>query len=1119
MAQNSLIDFSDDDHVKGFRLDRLEVYNWGTFDQSVWMIEPHGFNSLMTGDIGSGKSTLVDAITTLLVPPKKITFNKAAGAERKERTLLSYVLGSHKNESDGNNNSRPVNLRDDKDYSVILCYFFNRGHNIGMTLAQILWVNADKVNRLFVTSTENLNILDHFSPNEEGTDIDSLKRQIKSIPNASVFDTYIEYSNSFRPYLGIRSDKVLELFFQTVSMKSIDKLTVFMRNHMLEKVDFKNEITEMISSYDNLTRAYESVQRAKEQLNLLDPMMNNISKYEEVTIEIERLYDCLKYLPYYFSERKHALLIEEIEFCENTLAELKKQIASKKTALGLLREKEIDISIAISKDKDGQRIHGIEKEIGILEQEKEVKFSKQKRYSDLCKSVEIKAADNEQSFKRSISDAKEKLIQIEHQVDKNGDERDESLLSKSRLEASYNEYREEFESLNQRKTKIPSSSLDIRNNIVVNCALEDIELPFVGELITINPNEREWEGSLERLLHNFGLSLLVPEEHYRTISQYVNQTDLRGRLVYFKVPSTSPFSSDNEIRENTIINKLEIKEDSKFYNWIRSELITRFDFVCCETIEQFQKEKRAITNKGQIKGSRGKHEKDDRNQLYDRKRFVLGWDNKEKIATIKEQMDSLHQQFEECAKDLERFKTRGKELETQKGNLYNLLEIKDFEMINWQKIATRIQDYKNEIAELEQSSNQLKTLKSQRSQIQERIAIEEDDHNKLQVDEALTIDRKTLALNEFEECKVTLSESPFSANKEKPDLSPHLKTDEFSITTIDRELSDTEKSINGKIAKKITKIRSLTEDLAAQMAYYKKTYPEETIELGVNMTAIPDFVAIYKKLDEENLPKYKEKFEKELHEHTTQSIITFKGKLENEVQKIKKNIKIINQFLHELDYNPGTYIELRAEEVTDLIIKRFRNDLKECISDTFGSEDVYSEERFYKVKHLLDQFKTADTVDNNWTNKVTDVRNWLNFSAAERLLSDGSEKEYYSDSSGKSGGQKEKLAYTILASALAYRFGPAGDKSESNSFRFVIIDEAFGRSSDESTEYGLELFKKLNLQLLLIIPLKNSIDVAIDYVNYIHLISNRDGNYSMIKNFTMKQYEEDKEKYQMEVGI
>src|SRR5699024_3629822 len=84
----------------------------------------------------------------------------------------------------------------------------------------------------------------------------------------------------------------------------------------------------------------------------------------------------------------------------------------------------------------------------------------------------------------------------------------------------------------------------------------------------------------------------------------------------------------------------------------------------------------------------------------------------------------------------------------------------------------------------------------------------------------------------------------------------------------------------------------------------------------------------------------------------------------------------------------------------------------------------------------------------------------------------GVEFEHYTDSDGKSGGQKEKLAYTILAASLAYQFGLEWAASTSRDFRFVVIDEAFGRGSDESTRYALDLFAKLGLQLLIVTPLQ-----------------------------------------------
>jgi uncharacterized protein YPO0396 len=116
-----------DNYNAGFRLEYLEVFNWGTFNDVIWRISPNGYNALLTGDIGSGKSTLVDALTCLLVPHNKIVFNKAAGAEGKERNLLSYVRGEFKKEKEEITKvAKKVYLRPaDDTYTVIIGNFRN----------------------------------------------------------------------------------------------------------------------------------------------------------------------------------------------------------------------------------------------------------------------------------------------------------------------------------------------------------------------------------------------------------------------------------------------------------------------------------------------------------------------------------------------------------------------------------------------------------------------------------------------------------------------------------------------------------------------------------------------------------------------------------------------------------------------------------------------------------------------------------------------------------------------------------------------------------------------------------------------------------------------------------
>src|SRR6202012_1336955 len=102
--------------------------------------------------------------------------------------------------------------------------------------------------------------------------------------------------------------------------------------------------------------------------------------------------------------------------------------------------------------------------------------------------------------------------------------------------------------------------------------------------------------------------------------------------------------------------------------------------------------------------------------------------------------------------------------------------------------------------------------------------------------------------------------------------------------------------------------------------------------------------------------------------------------------------------------------------------------------------------KFLQVKRIIERFRGREglsEIDLRWTRKVTDGRQWFLFSASERWREDNRAHEHYTDSGGKSGGQKEKLAYTILAASLAYQFGLEWTAGRSRSFRFVLIDEAF----------------------------------------------------------------------------
>ncbi|MHB1846009.1 MAG: SbcC/MukB-like Walker B domain-containing protein, partial [Deltaproteobacteria bacterium] len=98
-----------------------------------------------------------------------------------------------------------------------------------------------------------------------------------------------------------------------------------------------------------------------------------------------------------------------------------------------------------------------------------------------------------------------------------------------------------------------------------------------------------------------------------------------------------------------------------------------------------------------------------------------------------------------------------------------------------------------------------------------------------------------------------------------------------------------------------------------------------------------------------------------------------------------------------------------------------------------------------------------------------------------------------------------KLAYTVLAASLAYQFGLEPGAKRSRSFRFVVIDEAFGRGSDESARFALELFGRMNLQLLIVTPLQK-IPVIEPFVSSVGFVHNDEGKSSKLRCLTIEEY-------------
>jgi len=1108
--------------MPGFRLEKFELLNWGTFDKKIWTIKTDGYNSLLTGDIGSGKSTLIDAITTLLVPAGKITYNKAAGAEGKERSLPDYILGHYKREKDAEAlQAKAVSLRErDNAFTVLLGRFRDSNFNETVTLVQVMWLKEGKSQpeRFFVISSSPLTIeKDIYLP---GTDVLTLKKKLKADPLNEVYDAYSHYSAEFRRRMAIQSNQAIELLYQTVSMKSIGNLTEFVRNHMLEATDAEDDIDTLCRNFDNLNRAHEAVIKARRQIEELTPIVEECDRYDDTENETEELRLARESIYSYIAEIEKDLLYSRIERLEDEKRRTEKKIAANTKDAESLEGAREKIRRDIE-DNGGRRLAELEREINELAEEKTRRKDRNNFYSGLAEKIGISLPGSEDDFYGNIPLIKKKIILYEEgQKNKNSEKTDASVEMR-RLDGEYRQIEEELDSLRNRPTNIPSHNLTMRKKLCDSLGIGEDEIPFAGELIEVREDQPLWEGAIERLLHNFGLSLLVRDEFYEEVSDYVDRTNLRGRIVYYRIKENRE-SKPLQAEPDMVISKLRIKPDSKFYQWLENEITGRFDYACCETLDEFRHQPKAITMAGQIKTGAIRHEKDDRHRIDDKSRYILGWKNEEKIRILEGELLIIQKAGDEYLQKVKEIDLQLNKLAELRDAARDMGSIGDYREIDWKGVVKQIDEHNNEIRILEESADILRTLKEQLDNLEKQLR-----GKRVKYEELLgRMGELGNQLNDSKE-KVKKAEEIFNTiaaeirDKTFPVIN-RVKEETFSVKNITlANIEEGQKRIRESIQKLMDNLtsqnRRRNEKISSLMQAYKIRYPMETSEFDAKIEAADEYRKILENLVNQDLPRHEEKFKTLLREGTIQDIALFQNKLEKERIEISGKIETINSSLREIEYNRGSYITLIPDRTMDQEIRQFQEDLRLCMGDTLSDNgDVYTEVKFRQVKELIDRFQRREglaEMDRRWTEKVTDVRNWFVFSASERWNEDDSEKEFYSDSSGKSGGQKEKLAYTILAAALAYQFSLVKDGLFKRSFRFVMIDEAFGRGSDESARYGLELFKKLELQLLIATPLQK-IHVIEDYVKTVHFVYQED-NRSLVGHMTIDQYKAKKREMEL----
>lgn len=1104
-------------NTAGFKLARFEVYNWGTFDEKIWVIEPKGYSALLTGENGSGKSTLVDALLTLLVPNVKRNYNLASGNEKKERTELTYVRGAYAREQNELGNGQTKFFRGEENYSVLLAKFQDALTHASITIGQFFWFENATLHKLFFASHAEISIQADFSQIKNAKEI---RNRLKNTPQTTLFTTFSEYQAYFIRYVGLRSEKGLDLFNQITAIKEINRLNDFVRKHMLNENEPQELLNSLYMNYQNLDLAYKAILLAKNQLDALNPLAEEARKFDGLQLKISEFQKERQALPSHFASYKKTALLRQKSAFSLKLIESEESIKNFELKLKSIHEQKLELTKMLSQDES---IQEFEKFKLMLNQQEEKKNTAQKQseyYAQCAQILNLIERPNLKEFSQNLESIQSLKSSIETQL---ATLREQYYSSKKNQEASLKEIEilmAEVRSLKNRNNRLPMHLVQIREELFKSLNIPMSAIPFIAELIKVQ--DLEWEGAIEKLLHSFALRMLVPHDLYGAVCQQLNQKNIGARLVFQKVDESLLTKLTQEqikkIESNKLFHKLEFREASPYAAWLQDKIIKDYDYACVTELSIFQKQFKAMTSQGLIKHGMSLNEKDDRFSIQDKNRFILGWSNQEKLDWFLKEIQNhqkIHAQASESIQSIERLIHMA---ESELNAIQALLKIENFSIIDWQSSASEINNLRKRQAALVDMKN-MKNMKDKSFEIQKNLQnLEEDLHTQQNLRDQFLKDIAVLThalqeLNrELEYCEKILNSLENSLenglennlkdnSKESVWLKAFIKKQGINFLDLDlKHYGSMEKTavdeLNAQFYKAEAERQHLQVGLVRKMTQFKANFNEYAQDLDTTIDSLPAYLNLQKKLQTESLPEHERRFIKLLSKSVMDDMAAFKSTLELAYENIEDTIQELNSALMSMNYSENTYVQLQLVKSKDVEIREFHHLLKNILSDarerTGEKTGQKTDHEFFfaKIKTLLDRLKTEE----RWCKKVTDVRNWADFSVLEKTKDTHEQKNYYSDSAGLSGGQKAKLAFTILGSAIAYQYGLNLDdtplthnsKSRANSLRFIVVDEAFSKSDEKNSRYAMELFQKLKLQVMVVTP-KDKIHVVEPYIQSIFL--------------------------------
>jgi uncharacterized protein YPO0396 len=1056
-------------HSGQWRLARVDVLNWGTFD-GLHSIDVARKGHLFTGASGSGKSSLLDAIATVLTPDRWLRFNAAAQestARNDDRSLVSYVRGAWSREAD-ENMDRAVStyLRPKPTWSGILLRYEN-GRDAPVTAVRLFHLRGSSVDKSDLRDTcfldrGEVGLLDFRKFASAGIDV----RRIKAAwPDAIVTQsgTHKPFYAKLRRLLGIGSENALHLLHKTQSAKNLGTLDQLFRSFMLDEPGTFARAENAVDQFGELSRAHEHVVELRHQVDQLRIVEESIVGYDAAATAssaAERLISLIEPFQNQYTvqlatnERgllvtRRARAADAAHRAEATRTDAVERMFSAQRASQALGSADVD---------------RLRERVAEAEKSATETTTRWKRFAEQLGSVDIDAPTTGESFAELRETSRASLAVASPQAAHDHDDSRTFFDARNEIARIDGEITE----LRKSRSNLPAELLRARKQLAQELGLSEAALPFAGELIEVRPSFAEWTGAIERVLSPLASALLVRDEYLADVRRRVERRNLGAHLVFEAVPVSS--APPRRARtERSLLYRIQVSK-GPFEEWLTARVSEQFDYACVDHPDELDSVDKGVTLGGQVKKSARRYEKNDRYSVDDRTRWILGADNDLKIDLLLEQRRAAQKLFEGADARLQAAQTERYAVVRRHTVLTNVLE-QEWEELDRAAAADRVRGLNRQLADLATGN----------APLEEALAAEADALSYFEGCDAAWGDAK-MELGELDRMlkdiadllddlatrvsNGAVSEADF-AMLEARYRSDQRKIDRQTIDNIGRRVSDT---LNREFRDAQNRLRAAESSFVAGASGFAARFPGAVGELTSHIGDRAGYLALLEGIVVRGLPEHEGNFLKLLRDRAGDLIAHLLSDIRDAPKQVEDRIDPVNASLGRSRFDVDRYLRVvvkvrRAPEVV-----AFMDDLKAVVDGSWDDEGLpAAEKRFAVLKSVMNRLGSSENADVAWRRRCLDTREHVTFMAHEVDLA-GRTLAVHDSSAGLSGGQRQKLVIFCLAAALRYQL--AEDEDRLPSYATIILDEAFDKADSRYTRMAMDVFIEFGFHMILATPEK-----------------------------------------------